>query len=137
MSEEKKEEKKETKKEVKKEVKKEGKKPAKKEKAAPVKKEFPELKPGYTIRVHQLIKEGNKERVQVFEGMILAMKGKTPETKTMTVYKVSQNIGVEKIFPLALPTITKIEVVKKARVRRSKLYYLKSYKKRIQEEKVN
>lgn len=91
------------------------------------------LRPGMTIRVHQKIKEGEKERVQVFQGIIIAMRGKTPETKTMTVRKVSFGVGVEKIFPLASPLIEKIEVVKVAKVRRSKLYYLRTYGKRLKE----
>lgn len=91
------------------------------------------LRPGMTIRVHQKIKEGEKERVQVFQGIIIAMRGKTPETKTMTVRKVSFGVGVEKIFPLASPLLEKIEVVKIAKVRRSKLYYLRTYGKRLKE----
>lgn len=91
------------------------------------------LRPGMTVRVHQKIKEGEKERVQVFQGIIIAMRGKTPETKTMTVRKVSFGVGVEKIFPLASPLLEKIEVVKIAKVRRSKLYYLRSYGKRLKE----
>jgi large subunit ribosomal protein L19 len=86
-----------------------------------------------TVRVHQKIKEGEKERVQVFQGIIIAMRGKTENTKTMTVRKVSFGVGVEKIFPLASPLIEKIEVVKVAKVRRSKLYYLRTYGKRLKE----
>lgn len=92
-----------------------------------------ELRPGLTIRVHQKIKEGEKERVQVFQGIIIALRGKTPETKTMTVQKQSFGVMVEKIFPLASPLIEKIEVVKKAKVRRSKLYFLRDYSKRLKE----
>jgi len=97
------------------------------------KESLPHLRPGYTVRIHQKIKEGEKERVQVFEGIIIALRGKTPVTKTVTVRKVSSGIGVEKIFPLASPTIEKIEIVKKARVKRAKLYFLRDYKKRLKE----
>lgn len=94
---------------------------------------IPELRPGMTIRVSQKIKEGEKERIQVFQGIIIAMRGKTPETKTMTVQKKSFGVMVEKIFPLASPLIEKIEVVKIAQVRRSKLYFLREYTKRLKE----
>lgn len=92
-----------------------------------------QLQPGMTIRVHQRIKEGEKERIQVFQGMILALRGKTPETKTMTVGKRSFGVYVERIFPLASPLLEKIEVVKQAKVRRAKLYFLKNYTKRLKE----
>lgn len=97
-----------------------------------------ELKPGMTVQVHQKIKETNakgeeKERIQVFEGMILSMRGKGT-SRTMTVRKISSGIGVEKIFPLNLPSIDKIVPVKQAAVRKSKLYYLREKrKKRLKE----
>ena len=89
-----------------------------------------ELKPGLTVRVHQKIKELNskgeeKERIQYFEGVIIARKHNKEIGATITVRKVSDGIGVEKIFPLNLPTITKVEVKKKAEVRRAKLTFLK------------
>jgi large subunit ribosomal protein L19 len=89
-----------------------------------------ELKPGLTVRVHQKIKELNskgeeKERIQYFEGIIIARKHNKEIGATITVRKVSDGIGVEKIFPLNLPTITKVEVKKKAEVRRAKLTFLK------------
>ena len=98
-----------------------------------------ELKPGLTVRVHQKIKELNskgeeKERIQYFEGIIIARKHNKEIGATITVRKTSEGIGVEKIFPLNLPTITKIEIKKQAKVRRSKLSYLKSYKKRLKEK---
>ncbi|MFA7087902.1 MAG: 50S ribosomal protein L19 [Patescibacteria group bacterium] len=99
-----------------------------------------ELKPGMTIRVHQKIKELNskgeeKERIQYFEGMIIAHKHNKETGATITVRKVSEGIGVEKIFPLNLPTITKIEIKKQAQVRRAKLYYLRDkYKKKLKEK---
>jgi len=102
---------------------------------------FPEIKSGMTVRVHQKIKEKNpkgeeKERIQVFEGMVLARKHGKGINSTITVRKISGGIGVEKIFPLHLPTIAKIEVVKKAKLKRSKAYYLRSYKKKLKEKKV-
>lgn len=104
---------------------------------------LPALKPGLTVRVYQKIKELNskgeeKERVQYFEGLIIAIKHKKEIGATMTVRKISDGgIGVEKIFPLSLPTITKIEIKKEAKVRRAKLYYLRSgYKKKLKEKVV-
>jgi len=104
------------------------------------KQEKTELKAGMTVRVHQKIKEETKgkekERVQIFEGIILAYKkGKKP-SPTITVRKVSNGIGVEKIFPVHAPTIVKIEPVKQARVRQSKLYYLRDHKKKLKEKKI-
>jgi len=97
------------------------------------KKELPDIRPGYTVKVHQKIKEGDKERIQIFEGIILSRHGGKNINATITVRKISAGVGVEKIFPLYSPTITKIEIVKKARVRRAKLYYLKGYKKKLKE----
>ncbi|MFH1781272.1 MAG: 50S ribosomal protein L19 [Patescibacteria group bacterium] len=109
-------------------------KPKKEEKTE--KEPLPELKSGYTVRVYQKITEGEKQRTQYYEGMIIAVQGKTPESKTITVRKMSEGVAVEKIFPLGSPTIEKIVVQKKANTRKSKLYYLRSYKKRLKEEKV-
>ncbi|HLC64141.1 MAG TPA: 50S ribosomal protein L19 [Patescibacteria group bacterium] len=100
---------------------------------------YPEIRPGMTVRVHQKIKEKNpkgeeKERIQVFEGMVLGRKHGRQNNATITVRKVSEGIGVEKIFPLFSPNIAKIEIKKQAKVRRSKLSYLKSYKKRLKEK---
>jgi len=98
-----------------------------------------EYKPGMTVRVHQKIKELNskgeeKERIQYFEGMIIARKHGKEKGSTITVRKVSDGVGVEKIFPLNLPTITKIEVKKQALVKKAKLYFLKKgYKKKLKE----
>ena len=98
-----------------------------------------ELKPGMTVRIHQKIKVLNskgeeKERIQYFEGMIIARKHGKEKGSTITVRKISDGVGVEKIFPLNLPTITKIEIKKVADVRRAKLNYLKKgYKKRLKE----
>ena len=101
---------------------------------------IPELKPGMTVRVYQRIKELNikgeeKERTQYFEGMIIAKKHGKETGGTITVRKISNGVGVEKIFPLNLPTIEKIEIKKQAKVRRAKLYFLKrGYKKRLKEK---
>src|SRR3990167_10336838 len=86
---------------------------------------YPELKTGWTVKVYQKIKECDKSRVQAFEGIIIARKHGNEPGGTITVRKVSGGIGVEKTFPLHLPTVTKIEVVKKADTRKSKLYYLR------------
>ncbi len=101
----------------------------------------PELKPGMTVRIYQKIKELNakgeeKERVQYFEGLIIARKHNKEIGATITVRKISDGVGVEKIFPLSLPTITKVEIKKIAEVRRAKLYYLKdkTYKKKLKEK---
>lgn len=101
-----------------------------------------DLEPGMTVRVYQKIKELNakgeeKERVQYYEGIIIAKKHGAEAGGTITVRKISDGIGVEKIFPLNLPTITKIEVKKIAEVRRAKLYFLKrGYKKKLTEKVV-
>lgn len=80
---------------------------------------------GDTIRVHQEIKEGNKKRIQIFEGIVIAIKNEQ-NGKSFTVRKIGANsIGVEKIFPVLLPSIKKIEVKRQGDVRRSKLYYLR------------
>ena len=84
----------------------------------------PDLRPGDTRRVHVKIKEGARERIQVFEGVVIARQhGGLDET--FTVRKVSSGIGVERVFPLHCPSIDKIEVQRKGRVRRAKLYYLR------------
>lgn len=90
-----------------------------------IKKKIPEIKPGYTVRVHQRIKEGEKERVQIFEGLIIAINSGYGANKTFTVRKVVEGIGVEKIFPLYSPLLEKIEVKKESDVRRAKLYYMR------------
>jgi len=99
-----------------------------------------DLKPGMTVRIYQKIKDLNskgeeKERVQYFEGIIIARKHKKEIGATITVRKNSEGVQVEKIFPLNLPSITKIEIKKQARVRRAKLYFLRDgYKKKLKEK---
>lgn len=86
---------------------------------------IPDIRPGDVVRVHTKVKEKNKERIQIFEGLVIAQKhGKGPNA-TLTVRKISQGVGVERIFPLHSPTITKIEIVKRSKVRRAKLYYMR------------
>jgi len=101
-----------------------------------VKKDLPDIQPGNTVIVHQKIKEGEKERIQKYEGLVIAKKGGKGLSSTITVRKISEGIGVEKIFPVNSPSITKIEVVRKAKVRRAKLGYVRTYKKRLKEKKV-
>ncbi len=86
--------------------------------------DLPSFGPGDTVRVHVKIKEGDKERIQVFQGVVIA-KRKGTTNATFTVRKVSYGVGVERIFPLHSPIIDKIEVVTRGRVRRAKIYYLR------------
>ncbi|HET7617722.1 MAG TPA: 50S ribosomal protein L19 [Vicinamibacterales bacterium] len=87
----------------------------------------PAIKPGDTVRVHVKVREGDKERIQVFEGMVIGMH-RGGARATFTVRKVSFGQGVERIFPLHSPIIDRIDVVRTARVRRAKLYFLRSLK---------
>jgi len=88
-------------------------------------KKCPDLKSGDIVKIHRKIKEGDKERIQIFEGIIVSIKGKQSSSPMVTVRRVSFGTGVEITVPLYSPAISKIEVVKRARVRRSKLYYLR------------
>ncbi len=87
-------------------------------------KDMPEVNVGDTVRVHVKVKEGSRERIQVFEGTVIAKKHGGIE-ETITVRRVSYGVGVEKVFPLHSPTIDKIETVRRGFVRRAKLYYLR------------
>ncbi len=87
--------------------------------------DIPDFKPGDTVKVHARIKEGEKERIQVFQGVVIR-KRKGTTGATFTVRKVSYGIGVERIFPLHSPNIDKVEVVSRGKVRRSRLYYLRN-----------
>jgi large subunit ribosomal protein L19 len=87
--------------------------------------DLPDLGPGDTVRVHVKVREGEKERIQVFEGVVIGRKGGGVR-ETFTVRKVSYSVGVERVFPVHSPGIDRIEVVRHGRVRRAKLYYLRS-----------
>ena len=89
------------------------------------KSDIPEFKQGDVVRVHAKIIEGTKERIQVFEGLVLKRSKKNSIDATFTVRKVSYNIGVERTFPLHSPRIDKIEVVTRAKVRRARLFYIR------------
>jgi large subunit ribosomal protein L19 len=86
--------------------------------------DIPQFKPGDTVKVHVRIREGDKERIQVFQGVVIR-KRKGKINSTFTVRKISYGIGVERIFPLHSPMIDKVELVSRGRVRRSRLYYLR------------
>jgi len=99
--------------------------------------DIPNFEPGDTVKVHVKVKEGDKERIQVFQGLVISRKG--GGTRQMfTVRKVSGGVGVERMFPLYSPSIDRIEVERHGRVRRAKLYYLRDLKgkaARIEEKK--
>lgn len=96
-----------------------------------LRKDLPELRPGDTVRVHVRLKEGEgekeKERIQPFEGVVIKKRGRLA-SQTVTVRRVSFGIGVERIFPINSPSIQSIEVLRRGRVRRAKLYYLRQLK---------
>ena len=99
---------------------------------------YPEFKAGDTITVTYRIKEGDKERLQKFRGVVIQICGATPFTRTFTVRKVSGGIGVERIFPYELPSIESIELNKVGKVRRARIFYLRNLagkKARIKEKK--
>ena len=85
---------------------------------------IPAFRVGDTVKVHVKIKEGEKERIQVYEGVVIARKGKGA-TETFTVRRVAYNVGVERTFPVHSPKLDKIEIVRHGKVRRAKLYYLR------------
>jgi len=87
--------------------------------------DLPDFRPGDTVRVHVKIREGDKYRIQVFEGVVIALK-RNRISSTFTVRKVSSGYGIERIFPMHSPIIEKVEIVKSGKVRRARLYYLRS-----------
>jgi len=89
--------------------------------------DFPDFRVGDTVKVHYKIKEGSKERIQVFQGIVIQKRG-AGVSKSFTVRKVSNGVGVEKIFPHHSPNIDKLEIVRYGRVRRAKLFYLRNAK---------
>ena len=89
-----------------------------------LKSEVPVIEIGDTVKVHVKIREGEKERIQLFEGTVIARKG-SGISETFTVRRLSYGVGVERVFPLHSPNVAKVEVVRHGRVRRSKLYYLR------------
>ncbi|MDX9788380.1 MAG: 50S ribosomal protein L19 [Desulfobacterales bacterium] len=86
--------------------------------------DLPDFSPGDTVKVHVKIKEGEKERIQAFQGVVISKRGGL-STATFTVRKVSYGVGIERVFPLHSPAISEIEVLTKGRVRRAKIYYLR------------
>jgi large subunit ribosomal protein L19 len=100
------------------------------------KREIPAIESGNIVRVHQKITQGDKTRTQIFEGIVIAKRGKTKPDKTITVRKVSEGgYGVERIFPLESPNVLKIEVIKTPKTRRSKLYFLRTQPRKLKELK--
>ena len=91
-----------------------------------VRKDVPNMRAGDTVRVHTKIKEGDKERIQVFEGVVMAYRKGTPGSSMFTVRKMSYGVGVERMFPAHSPRIDRIEVVGHGEVRRARLYYLRA-----------
>ncbi len=88
-------------------------------------KELPDFKTGYVVKVHQKIKEGEKERLQIFEGIVIARKGGNGVNATFTVRKIASGVGVERIYPIHSPNIAKLEVVRTNDVKKSKIYYIR------------
>ena len=100
---------------------------------------FPKFKAGDTITVTYRIKEGDKERLQKFKGVVIQLRGASPATKTFTIRKISNGVGVERIFPFASPFIEEIEINKVGKVRRARIFYFRELagkKARIKERKL-
>ena len=93
--------------------------------AGQLRSDIPEFRAGDTVRVHAKVVEGTRARIQMFEGVVIARKG-SGISETYTVRKISNGVGVERIFPLHTPRVEKIEVIRHGRVRRAKLYYLRA-----------
>jgi large subunit ribosomal protein L19 len=101
--------------------------------------DLPDFIPGDTVKVHVPIKEGEKERLQAFQGVVISKRSGTTKA-TFTVRKVSYGVGVERIFPMHSPSIDRVEVITRGRVRRGKLYYLRNLRgkaARIREKRTN
>ena len=92
--------------------------------AASLRKDIPNFRPGDELKVHVRVIEGNKSRVQIFQGLVIARRG-SGIRETFTIRKISYGVGVERVFPVHAPVIEKIELVRKGEVRRAKLYYLR------------
>lgn len=92
---------------------------------AQLRSDIPEFRPGDTVRVHAKVVEGSRERIQIFEGLVIKRRG-AGISETYTVRKISNGVGVERTFPVHTPRVAKIEVVRKGRVRRAKLYYIRA-----------
>ncbi|RKX38702.1 MAG: 50S ribosomal protein L19 [Thermotoga sp.] len=96
-----------------------------------LKKDVPEFRPGDTVKVHLKVREGDKERTQIFQGIVISIRG-SGLSRTFTVRKIaSGGVGVERIFPIHSPAVEKIEVVRKGKVRKAKLYYLRGIRGKI------
>ncbi|HEY0221317.1 MAG TPA: 50S ribosomal protein L19 [Lactovum miscens] len=93
--------------------------------ASQLRSDLPEFRPGDTVKVHAKVVEGTRERIQIFEGVVIARQG-SGISETYTVRKMSSGVGVERIFPLHTPRVEKIEVTRRGAVRRAKLYYLRN-----------
>jgi large subunit ribosomal protein L19 len=90
-----------------------------------MKKSVPALRPGDTVRVHQKIREGNKERIQIFEGVVMAVRGSKAINSSFVVRRIASGVGVERTFPLHSPNVVKVERLKSSKVRQARLYYLR------------
>ncbi len=93
--------------------------------ASQLRSDIPDFRPGDTVRVHALIVEGERERVQLFEGLVISRRG-AGISESYTVRKISNGVGVERTFPVHTPRVQKLEVLRKGKVRRAKLYYIRA-----------
>lgn len=98
------------------------------ENRAAIKDKFPAFGAGDTINVHYKIKEGNKERIQQFQGTVIQIRNNGSAGETFTVRKISSGVGVERIFPMLSPNIEKVELLRRGKVRRARLFYLRGLK---------
>lgn len=93
-----------------------------------LKKDLPDIRPGQEVKIFQIIKEGDKERVHAFEGLVIARKHGKEAGATITIRRIAAGVGMEMVLPLHSPSIQKIEILRKSKVRRAKLYYLRGAK---------